>query len=71
VGSSNRRAAHDLGFEEKENLAIHRQEGHQAPLANIMFPQQQPSFFKPRAFELNKLDELRIVNLNLKMRRKE
>jgi len=49
VGSSNRKAVHDVGFEEKENLAIHREEGHQAPLPDAILPRRQPSFFKPRA----------------------
>jgi hypothetical protein len=48
-GSSDRRAVHDRRFEEKENLGIFRQEGHQAPLADAILPRQQPSFFKPRA----------------------
>ncbi len=48
VGSSNRRAVHDVGFEEKENLAIHREEGFDAPLPDAILARQQPSFFKPR-----------------------
>jgi hypothetical protein len=63
VGSSNRRAVHNVGFEEKENLPIHREEGHQAPLPDAILPRQQPSFFKPRAD--NKLDEPRNGSLNL------
>lgn len=34
AGSSNHRAVPGIGFEEKEHLDIHRQEGHQAPLAD-------------------------------------
>ena len=49
VGSSNRKVAHDTGFEEKENLAIHRQEGLDVTLADAIPPRYQPSFFKPRA----------------------
>jgi hypothetical protein len=48
AGSSNRKALHDIRSEEKENLAIHREGGHQASLLDAILPRQQPSFFKSR-----------------------
>jgi hypothetical protein len=51
VGSSNQRAVLGVRFEEKENLAIHLQEGHDAPPADAILPRHQPSFFRPRAFK--------------------
>jgi hypothetical protein len=48
AGSSDRRAAHDTRVKKEENLAILRQEGLGAPLADVIPPRQQPSFCKPR-----------------------
>ncbi len=51
VESSDQGAADDTRFEEKENLAILRQEGHQAPLAGAIPSRRQPTFFKPQSIK--------------------